>query len=257
MQSTRKVAVVNNALAKSVFTARDPIGQKVKFRAFDEINGAPHEVWFEIAGVVTDFKNHGLQDPPKPEAFVPYTILVDDVASFLARTTSDPNTLLASVQREVWAVDPNVAVSESGSIETFLEQYAYREPEFDLLTLGAFAGIGLVLVVIGVFSVMAYTVSLRTPEFGIRMALGAQRTDILGMVLKSGLALIAVGIVVGLLWSLALTRFLAGQLQGISATDPVTFGGVVALLLATGIVACVLPARRAARVDPLVALRHE
>ncbi len=211
----------------------------------------------EIAGVVTDFKNHGLQDPPKPEAFVPYTMLVDDVASFLARTTADPNTLLTSVQREVWAVDPNVAVSESGSIKTFLEQYAYKEPEFDLLTIGAFAGIGLALVVIGVFSVMAYAVSLRTPEFGIRMALGAQRGDILGMVLKSGLALIIVGVLIGLAGSFALTRFLTSQLQGVSPTDPLTFGAVVAVILATGLAACLLPARRAARVDPLVALRYE
>lgn len=257
VQSTRKVAVVNHALAQSVFGERDPIGQKVKFRAFDEINGAPHDVWFEIAGVVTDFKNHGLQDPPKPEAFVPYTMLVDDVASFLARTTADPNTLLTSVQREVWAVDPNVAVSESGSIKTFLEQYAYKEPEFDLLTIGAFAGIGLALVVIGVFSVMAYAVSLRTPEFGIRMALGAQRGDILGIVLKSGVALIIVGVLIGLAGSFALTRFLTSQLQGVSPTDPLTFGAVVAVILATGLAACLLPARRAARVDPLVALRYE
>jgi len=111
--------------------------------------------------------------------------------------------------------------------------------------------------VFGVFSVMAYTVSLRTPEFGIRMALGAQRADILSMVLRSGFALIAAGGLVGLFGSFALTRFLASQLQGVSPTDPLTFGVVLAVILVTGLAACLLPARRAARVDPLVALRYE
>jgi predicted permease len=257
VESTRKVAVVNQALAQSFFANSDPIGQKIKFRGFDEINGAPHDTYFEIGGVVTNFRNHGLQEPPMPEAFVPYTILVNDVTSFLARTTVDPKTLLTGVQRAVWEVDPEIAVNESGSIESFLESYAYKEPQFDLITLGSFAGIGLVLVVFGVFSVMAYTVSLRTPEFGIRMALGAQRADILSMVLRSGFALIAAGGLVGLFGSFALTRFLASQLQGVSPTDPLTFGVVLAVILVTGLAACLLPARRAARVDPLVALRYE
>jgi predicted permease len=257
VESTRKVAVVNQALARSFFANSDPIGQRIKFRGLDEINGAPHDTYFEIVGVVTNFRNHGLQEPPMPEAFVPYTILVNDVASFMARTTVDPKTLLASVQRAVWEVDPAIAVSESGSIESFLQMYALKEPQFDLITLGSFAGIGLALVVIGVFSVMAYTVSLRTPEFGIRMALGAQRVDILSVVLKSGLALIVAGVVIGLSGSFALTRFLASQLQGVSPTDPLTFGAVVVVIFATGIAACLVPARRAARVDPLVAVRYE
>jgi putative ABC transport system permease protein len=255
--STRKVAVVNQALAHSYFGNRDPLGQKIRFSAFDEIPEAPHDTYFEIIGVVTNFKNQGLQEPSMPEAFLPYTLLVNDVAAFLAKTTVDPNSLLTSVQREVWAVDPDVGVNQSGSIESFLELYAYKEPQFDLVTLGSFAGIGLLLVVIGIFSVMGYTVALRTREIGIRMALGAQRGNILGMVLKSGFALIAAGALIGLLGSFALTRFIASQIWGVSVTDPWTFGAVVAVILIAGLVACMLPARRATRVDPLVALRYE
>jgi putative ABC transport system permease protein len=249
--------VVNQALAHSYFGNRDPLGQKIRFSAFDEIPEAPHDTYFEIIGVVTNFKNQGLQEPSMPEAFLPYTLLVNDVAAFLAKTTVDPNSLLTSVQREVWAVDPDVGVNQSGSIESFLELYAYKEPQFDLVTLGSFAGIGLLLVVIGIFSVMGYTVALRTREIGIRMALGAQRGNILGMVLKSGFALIAAGALIGLLGSFALTRFIASQIWGVSVTDPWTFGAVVAVILIAGLVACMLPARRATRVDPLVALRYE
>jgi putative ABC transport system permease protein len=124
-------------------------------------------------------------------------------------------------------------------------------------SLGAFAGIGLMLVVIGVFSVMAYTVSLQTHEIGIRMALGAQQGNVLHMVLRKGMRLIAAGIVIGLVASFALTRLLASQIWGVSAMDPLTFSAVVAVVIAVGLVACLLPARRATRVDPLVALRYE
>ena len=133
----------------------------------------------------------------------------------------------------------------------------YSAHELGLTTFTGVAGIALVLVVIGVFSVMAYTVSLRTQEIGVRMALGAQRGEILRMVLRTGFVLLAAGIFVGLFASYGLTRFLKSQIWGVSATDPWTFGAVVALVVITGLAACLLPARRAAGVDPLVALRYE
>ena len=126
-----------------------------------------------------------------------------------------------------------------------------------MVTLGTFAGIGLVLVLIGVFGVMAYTVSLQTHEIGVRMTLGAQQSDILMMVLRKGLRLVATGTVIGLGASFWLTRFLESDISGVSATDPWTFGTVVGLIAAVGLGACLLPARRATRVDPLVALRYE
>jgi ABC-type antimicrobial peptide transport system permease subunit len=138
-----------------------------------------------------------------------------------------------------------------------LEQHTYATPEFGVTLSGPLAGIALLLVVIGVFSVMAYTVSLRTQEIGVRMALGAQTGQILRMVLRKGFILLAVGIGIGLFASFGLTRFLTSQIWGVSPTDPLTFGAVVALVVGVGLAACFLPARRATQVDPLVALRYE
>jgi ABC-type antimicrobial peptide transport system permease subunit len=168
----------------------------------------------------------------------------------------DPKLLLRNVGQEVRAIDPQVGILESGTIERSLKEY-YRGPQFELATLGAFAAVGLALVTIGLYSVMAYTVSLRTQEIGVRMALGAQQSEIVGMVLRKGFELLAAGIAIGLFASYGLTRFLASQIWGVSATDPWTFGAVVALVVMTGLAACLLPARRAANVDPLVALRYE
>ena len=163
-----------------------------------------------------------------------------------------------AVKSEVWAVDRNQMFSpETGPYTEEFYRLTYSAHEFGLTTFTGVAGIALVLVVIGVFSVMAYTVSLRTQEIGVRMALGAQQREILRMVLKKGFVLIAAGICIGVVASFGLTRFLASQIWGVSATDPWTFGAVAALVVITGLVACLLPARRAASVDPLVALRYE
>jgi putative ABC transport system permease protein len=145
----------------------------------------------------------------------------------------------------------------SGSIEDWLRQTSYKTPRFGMVVLGTFAGIGLALAIVGIFSVMAYTVSLQTHELGIRMALGAQRDDVLRLVLLKGLRLIAAGVIAGLLSSFVLTRFLTSQLWGVSANDAWTYSAVVALILAAGVAACILPARKATQVDPAVALRHE
>ena len=174
----------------------------------------------------------------------------------MARTSVDPGSLLKNMGQEVSALDPGVQISISGTLEASLQEF-YRGPQFQLATLAAFASIGLVLVIIGIFSVMAYTVSLQTHEFGIRMAIGAQQENILRLVLLNGFRLVAGGILVGLLFSCGLTRLLASQISGVSATDPWTFAAVVTLMVIVGLAACLLPARRAARVDPLVALRYE
>src|SRR2546429_699251 len=171
------------------------------------------------------------------------------------RSTLFPYTTL--FRSEIWSVDRNLALADAGSLESYLERFSYAQPRFGVASLGAFAGIGLLLVVIGVFSVMAYTVSLQTHEIGIRIALGAQQSNVLQMVLRKGMRLIAAGILLGLVSSFALTRLLASQIWGVSATDPLTFSIVVVIVVAVGLVACLLPARRATHVDPLVALRYE
>ena len=160
-----------------------------------------------------DAKNQGLQDPPLPEAFVPYAITGMFNRGLLIRTAMNPNLLVSSVRRAIFAVDGSVALAPpTGSLEDFLKQNSYAGPEFGLTTLGAFAGVGLLLVVIGVFSVMAYAVSLRTQEIGIRMALGAQPANIVSMLLGSGLTLVGAGTLLGLVASAALTRLLASQI---------------------------------------------
>jgi putative ABC transport system permease protein len=174
----------------------------------------------------------------------------------MARTSVDAASVLGSMSKEVQSTDPGVAIDTSGTLEASLHEF-YRGPQFELVTLTAFSVIGLALVVIGVFSVMGYTVALQTREIGIRIALGAQQGNILRLVLVNGLRLVAAGIFVGLLASYVLTSFLASQIPGVSASDPATFAAVVAIVISAGVTACLLPARRAAQTDPLVALRYE
>jgi putative ABC transport system permease protein len=262
VSAARDVMVVNEAFSRQYFPNEDPLGHRVKLDVFDKpyfAAAAPHDTYFEIIGIVRDFKTRGYDNPSWqsfPQAFVPYSVAGFNWRVFMARTSVDPGSLLKNMGQEVRALDPGVQISTSGTLEASLQEF-YRGPQFQLATLAAFAGIGLVLVVIGIFGVMAYTVSLQTHEIGIRMAIGAQQRNILRLVLLSGLRLVAVGIFVGLLASCALTRFLASQISGISATDPATFAAVVAIVVSAGLSACLVPARRAAQTDPLVALRHE
>jgi ABC-type antimicrobial peptide transport system permease subunit len=255
--SARYVAVVNQAFARAYFGSEDPLGQKIKFEAFDRLPGTPHDAYFEVIGMVADFRNRGLQESPTPEAFLPYSITGIGERFIVASTAVDPKSLLASVQREIWAVDSNAAVTSNGSIQNLLAEEVYTRPQFGLITISIFAGLGLALVLIGIFSVMAYTVALQTHEIGVRMALGAQHGNVLTMILWKGLRLISVGMLIGVLASLGLARFLADQISGVSTTDPLTFLTVVTLFLAVGLLASLLPARRAAGIDPLVALRYE
>jgi putative ABC transport system permease protein len=255
--SARHVAVVNEAFATTYFGSEDSLGQKIKFNVFDQLKGTPHDAYFEVVGVVADFRNRGLLEPSTPEAFLPYSITGIGERFILASTAVDPKSLLMSLQREIWAVDSNAAVSSSGSIKNLLAEDVYTRPRFGLIAIAVFAGMGLALVLIGIFSVMAYTVALQTHDIGVRLALGAQQGNVLKMVLWKGLRLISVGMIVGVLASLGLTHFLASQIQGVSATDPVTFLAVVILFLAVGLIASLLPARRAAGIDVLTALRYE
>ncbi|HTM90663.1 MAG TPA: ABC transporter permease [Terriglobales bacterium] len=253
----RRVAVINQSLARDYFGKQDPVGHSIKFNALDEQPDLPHNAYFEIIGVVGDAKNRGLQDSTMPQAFVPYTAINSLSGEILVRTAVDPLSILPSVENQIWSVDPNVATSDTGSLESILQRNTYSKPEFGMILLSIFAGLGLVLVAVGVFSVMSYSVSLRTHEIGIRMALGAERGAILRMVLFHGLGLIAVGVAAGEAGSAFLTRFISGQLWGVSARDPITFALVVAVLLAVGVAACLVPAKRATGVDPLIALRYE
>jgi predicted permease len=257
----RRVAVVNRTLAKSFFGNENPLGQQIKFKLLDDIRETPHNAYFEIIGVVSDFKNSEIQDPTLPEAFVPYTFSGFADRGFLVRTTGNPSLLMNSVRQVLTDVDPDVDPNPEGNqpitVDEFLQQNTYVKPRFRSLSFGICAITGLALALIGLFGVMAYSVSLQTHELGVRMALGAQTGNILALVLRKGLLLVGGGVLLGLLAAFFSVRILQSQLWGVSAFDPGAFVLAPLALLTTGLLACYVPARRAARIDPLVALRYE
>jgi putative ABC transport system permease protein len=254
----RQVLVVNETFARAYFGKADPTSRKVRF-TLERMLGAPEDPTFEIVGVVSDVRNQGVRKPVVPEAYIPYTVPMVGFgrSALLVRTIGSPAGLAENIRRQVWMVDSKVMVTRSQTLEQAVTDSSYAEPRFGLVSMGGFAAIGLALVIVGVFSVMAYTVSTQIRDIGVRMALGAQQADILGMVLRRGLQWVVIGAACGVPASLLLTRLIASQLWGVSATDPWTFAAVVAVLLVAGAAASFLPARHAAKLDPLVALRHE
>jgi len=257
VNGARKLAIVNQAFVKKYLGNENPIVRQVRIAQLAEFEDAVKEPVFEIIGLVADVKNRGLQDPVEPEIWVPFTITGSAFRGILVRTAKEPMTMLNAVEREIWATDHNVALTFTGTMEGYISQFSYAGPRFGFLLMMIFSSIGLVLVTLGVYSVLAYTTARRTQEIGIRLALGAKGSDVLGLVIRMGLRLVGIGVGLGLIASLALGRVIATQLWGVSAYDPWTLTCVPLLLLITGLVACWLPARRAANVDPLVALRYE
>ena len=255
--SARKLAVVNQTFARKYFPNDNPIGQHVRVTQMESLNDPLRDAWFEIVGVVGDIKNNGLQDPIDPEIWSPSTLSGTPFRGIVIRTVKDPLAMANVVPREIWATDRGVAITLTGSLEGFINQFSYAGPRFGFLLMTIFAVIGLILVTIGVYSVLAYTAARRTHEIGIRMALGASTSDVLKLVLQMGLRLVLIGIAAGVAVTLAVGRFISSQLWGVTAHDPATLIAVAILLLATGVVACWIPAHRAAKVDPLVALRYE
>src|SRR3989440_2715412 len=253
----RKLAVVNQTFVKKYLGNENPIGRQVRIAQLREFDDAVKEPTFEIIGLVADAKNRGLQDPPEPEIWVPFTVTGSAFRGILVRTAKEPMAMMNAVQQEIWATDQNVAVTLTGTLEGYISQFSYAGPRFGFMLMTIFSSIGLVLVTLGVYSVLAYTTARRTHEIGIRMALGAEGRDVVRLVVRMGLRLVAIGVGLGLIASLALGRGIATQLWGVSPYDPWTLTCVPALLIITGLLACWIPARRAASVDPLVALRYE
>jgi putative ABC transport system permease protein len=257
VSDARKVAVVNQTFVRRYLGSENPIGQRVRLSDLENFPDRVADPWFEIVGVVGDALNQGLQEPAKPEAWIPYTVSGSGQRAILVRTSNDPMMLMDSVRREVWATDRNVALTYSGALENFLNAESFAGPRFGFVLMSVFAGVGLVLVSIGVYSVVAYATARRTHEIGIRMALGASRTDALRMVLGTGMRVVSLGVGIGLAASLVLSRLLASQLWRVSVHDPTTITCVASILLATGALACWIPARRAIAIEPTLALRHE
>lgn len=258
VDSARHLVVVNQTLATQFFGGIDnAIGRSMKFDVFDRTPDAPHDAYYEVIGVIADVRNDGLGSPPVAQAFLPFTVTGVLGRMLIVRTAVKPMSLLPSIKNEIRAVDPGIAVTLAAPLSKMVEENAYAQPRFEAMILGLFAEVGLLLAAIGIFSLMTYVVSVQTREIGIRLALGARRSAIVLMVLRQGLAMIAIGVLVGEMVSVVATRLLRNQLFGVSAHDPVVLLAGVGVLVIVGTLACIVPARRATLVEPTVALRYE
>src|SRR5207248_737649 len=209
----------------------NPIGQQVRIAQLEQFDDPVKEPVFEIIGLVADVKNRGLQEPIQPEIWVPYTVTGSAFRGILVRTEKEPMTMLNAVEKEIWATDRNVALTLTGTLEGYIGQFSFAGPRFAFFLMTIFGCIGLVLVTIGVYSVLAYSTTRKTQEIGIRMALGAERGHVLGMVVRTGLRLVVAGMALGIAISSVLGRVIGNQLVGVTAYDPATLAATILLLM--------------------------
>jgi len=258
------VAIINESFARNHWPGEDPVGKRFRF-----LNTIPERAktrYLTIVGVVADAKNRALADAAWQEAFIP---LAQHAATYgggdrgllqafnlAVRTTDDPSSLGIAAQREAREIERDFIISQVRTMDDVLTR-AVTQPRFNMILFGGFALLALGLGAVGIYGVIAYTVAQRTREIGVRMALGAQAHDVLKLVVAEGMALAATGVGIGLLASFALTRLMKTLLFGVSATDPLIFGLIALLLMAVALLACYIPARRATKIDPMVALHCE
>jgi putative ABC transport system permease protein len=251
------MALVNETFVKKYFGADEPLGRTIRLLRLTTLPVPVADPTFEIVGVLRDAANQGPRELPSPQVVVPFTLRGPASFGFVVRTSGDPMRLLHAIRRELQAVDREVALLEPSTMEDLIQRVFYARPRFSLLVLGIFACTGIALVTFGVYGVLAYTVSQQTREIAIRMALGGERGHVVRMILRLGLQLVGAGLVIGTAASLATNRLLASQLWQTSSSDPATFGIAISAVVVMGALACWIPARRAVRVEPMVALRHE
>jgi predicted permease len=256
ISARRPVAVVNERFVKARFAGRPPIGQAVRLpRLKDPPFGLAIDS-FEVVGVVHDTPNDGLSSPVLPEIFLPYS-LAGLSNGLLVRTAHEPTALARSVAAQVYAIDPSQPVASIKTLDGLIQEDAYSTPRFNLILLSVFASIGLVLAIVGVYGVMSAAVAQQRHEIGVRMALGAGARTIAGMIVVRGSRLLIVGMAFGLAGSVLAARLLARQVWNVAPFDPMAFALVSLVLLAAGLQACLWPALRAARTDPVIALRQD
>ena len=245
------VAVINETMVQKIFPNEDPIGKRI---TFDDRNKNPE--WFEIVGIVGDVKHYGLDQPTTMQTYEPYTQQPPDSMMLVVRSAVDSTNLSAAIRSEVLKLDKEQPTTY---IKTLNQYFAISvaQQRFSVVLLGIFAAVALVLAAVGIYGVLSYAVTQRTHEIGIRMALGAGQRDVFRLVVGRGMLLSVMGVVGGLVAAFALTRLMASLLFGVTATDAVTFASVAGVLLGIALLACYIPARRATKVDPLIALRYE
>jgi putative ABC transport system permease protein len=253
LAGARHVVVINQAFAEKYMSGVNPLGQQavIFMKSLEESQNAPSL----IVGVVGDVRQMGLETPGEPTVYWPHPELVYSEMTILVRTWKDPLSLVSAVRNELQQMDPQQPMAAVATMDQLLGDSLSRS-RFTMLLLGIFAAMALLLASVGIYGVIAYGVAQRTQEFGIRIALGAGRRDVLRLVLGQGTRLALWGIGLGVIFALALTKFLAALLYGISPADPLTFAAVASLLVLVALAACYVPAQRATRVDPIEALRY-
>jgi putative ABC transport system permease protein len=245
------VILINETTARRIWPGEDPLGKRVK------VGGLDHS-WLTVIGLVGDVHHVGLDAAPDMQVYIPHAQwpFPDSDMTFVLRTAGPPTALASAARQVIHSLDGTQPLSRVMPLEGYVG-LSVQGRRFALVLIGAFAGIALLLSVVGIYGVTAYGVAQRTREIGIRRALGAQGREVLGLLLRQGLLLILAGTVLGVLASVALTRFLASMLFEVKPTDPLTFALVVALLVCVAVSACWIPARRAMSMDPVIALRCE
>ena len=245
------VALVSESWARRFLPDEDPIGKRIKLGGRDS-----SRPWLSIVGIAGDVRDTAVESDAKPCVYLPYPQLPSSGMSVVVRAGFDPKALIPAIRDEVWAIDKDQPVTDIKTMDQYVAD-SVSPRRLNALLLGVFASLALVLASVGIYGVMAYSVTQRVHEIGIRMALGAQKTDVLRLVIAKGLTLTVIGMAIGSLAAVALTRAMKSILFGVSATDPLTYAAVAVLLAGLALLACWLPARRAANVDPMVALRCE
>jgi putative ABC transport system permease protein len=250
-QSAPAVAIISESFARRFFPDEDPLGKRIK-------NGGPTSTrpWLLIVGVVRDVRHLALEAEPRPQVYMSYLQNTWTSMAVVIRSASEPASLAAAVRNAVWEVDKEQPVTDVKSMEQYFSASVARR-RFNMILLAVFAGVALALAAVGIYGVMSYSVTQRTQEIGIRMALGAKQADVLKMVVRQGMIPALAGVAAGLGAGLALTRLMSSLLYGVSATDLITFAAVPLTLLGVALGACFVPARRATHVDPVIALRRE
>ena len=245
--------IINETMRRQFWPDEDPIGQQLSIGMGVDDNEP--KKW-EIVGVVGDVRHTSLDIEPLPEMYVPHSQQSWDFLTLVVRTSSDPMALAGAVRNEILAVDKEQPISSIQTMESLVSA-SVAQPRFYLLLLGIFAALALILAAVGIYGVLSYSVTQRMHEIGIRMALGAEPSDVIKLVVGHGMMLALIGVAIGLIAAFALTRLMSSLLYGVSATDPVTFAALALLLTAVAMLASYIPARRATKVDPMIALRYE
>jgi putative ABC transport system permease protein len=245
------VAVINETMAKKIFPDEDPIGKRITFDG-----GENNPDWYEIVGVVGDVKQYGLDQATPMQTYEPYTQQTFSSMTLVARASGDPTNLTAAIRNAVLQLDKEQPIANVRTLDQILST-SVAQQRFSTLLLGVFAAVAMSLAAVGIYGVLSYAVTQRTQEIGIRVALGAARRDVLRLVVGQGMRLALIGMAAGLAVAFALTRLMSTLLFGVSPTDPMIFGSIALLIVTVALLACWIPARRATKVDPMVALRSE